>query len=687
MLRSSAFVVVAALFVAPAPRVFAFEGEAKPASVLTPHRVAEIRNVSAAAISPDGKRVAYVLSVPRKPMVDDDGGNFTELWIFAFDGGEPRAYVAGKVDVSGVQWMPDSKSVAFVQKRADDKAGALYVLPVDGGEARRALASPTGIASYTIAPDGKRVAFTSVDPDADAKKKEQEKGFKQEVYEEDAKPVKLRVATLFDEDAKPRVLAIEGSMHQLRWSPVDDRLLIATAPTPLVDDEYMAQSVSIVDAESGKQLARFEHEGKLGAIDWSPDGKHVAMLGGADLNDPNDARLFVGDAAGGKLVDLTAEKELDVDAFAWEDAAHVMAIVSDGLQTTFRKIAIDGGEWKTVAGPNGPVMTGLSLSRDGQRAAFVASSPVHPAEAFTMSHGDASPKRRTTSNASLEGVSLAKQEPFTWRARDGVELQGVLLHPMNEVAGKRCPLIVYVHGGPEAHEQNGWQTAYAKPGQVAAARGFAVFHPNYRGSTGRGLAFSKLSQGDPAGKEFDDVVDGVDALIASGLVDAKRVGVTGGSYGGYATAWCSTRYSDRFAAGVMFVGISDKVSKLGTTDIPNEEFLVHARKHVWDDFQFFLDRSPIKYADQSKTPLLILHGKDDPRVNPGQSRELYRHLKLRGKAPVRLVLYPGEGHGNRKCADKLDYELRMLEWFEHYLTGPGGAPPPYEIEHEEPATN
>jgi dipeptidyl aminopeptidase/acylaminoacyl peptidase len=300
-----------------------------------------------------------------------------------------------------------------------------------------------------------------------------------------------------------------------------------------------------------------------------------------------------------------------------------------------------------------------------------------------MSHGDSAPRRRTDSNPWISKLRLAKQEVITHEARDRTLLEGLLVHPLDAKKGARYPLIVYVHGGPEAHESNGWLTSYARPGQMAAARGIAVFYPNYRGSTGRGVAFSKLSQGDPAGKEFDDLVDAVDHLVEKGLVDKSKVGVTGGSYGGYATAWCSTRYSDRFAAGVMMVGISNKVSKVGTTDIPDEEFYVHARKRVWDDWQFFLERSPIFHAGKANTPLLILHGKDDPRVNNGQSRELYRHLKLRGEAPVRLVLYPGEGHGNRKAAARLDYSLRMMQWMEHYLTGPGGAPPPFELDYAE----
>ncbi|MBI5361954.1 MAG: S9 family peptidase [Planctomycetes bacterium] len=651
---------------------------------LTSFDGARIRNVSGAFVAPDAKHVAYTLSVPRAPMVDDDGGNWSELWIVAREGGEPRVYVAGKTEVANVAWLPDSSGVAFTQKRGDDKASSLWVIPAAGGEARKAVGWSAGVGAFSFASDGKRVAFLATEPDPDARKKAKEKGFAQEIYEEDAKFQRVFVATLFDENAKPRALAIESHVHQVRWNPANETLLVSTAPTPLVDDQYMAQTVKVVDAASGKELARFEHAGKLGELAWSPDGKRVAFLGGADLHDPNDARLFVGSAAGGKVLDLTAEKALDVDAFAWQSADQLMAVVSQGVQTTIEKIPADGGAWKHIVGRTALVFTSIALSEDGQHGAFVASSPDHPNELFTMSHGDTQPARRTRSNAWLDDVALAKQEAITWKARDGTELQGVLLHPLDAVQGQRYPLIVYVHGGPEAHEQNGWQTAYAKPGQVAAARGFAVFHPNYRGSTGRGVAFSELSQGDPAGKEFDDLVDAVDHLVATGLVDAKKVGVTGGSYGGYATAWCSTRFSERFAAGVMFVGISDKVSKLGTTDIPNEEFLVHARHRVWEDWNFFLDRSPIKYAGQSKTPLLILHGKDDPRVNPGQSRELYRHLKLHGGAPVRLVLYPGEGHGNRKCAAKLDYALRMHQWFEHYLQGAGGPMPAWELDYADP---
>lgn len=298
-----------------------------------------------------------------------------------------------------------------------------------------------------------------------------------------------------------------------------------------------------------------------------------------------------------------------------------------------------------------------------------------------MRHGDAQPRRLTDSNPWLKDIRLAKQEIVRYKARDGLEIQGILIHPLDEKPDKRYPLILTVHGGPESHYRNGWLTRYSGAGQLGAARGFAVFYPNYRGSTGRGVAFSKMDQADYAGKEFDDLIDGVDHLIRIGLVDADRVGVTGGSYGGFATAWCSTYYSERFAAGVMFVGISDHVSKAGTTDIPNEMTLVHARKRLWDDWDFFEERSPIRYVEKARTPLLILGGKDDTRVNPGQSLELYRNLKIIGKTPVRLVRYPGEGHGNRKAGARYDYNLRMMRWFNHYLKGPGGEPPAHKLDY------
>ena len=247
--------------------------------------------------------------------------------------------------------------------------------------------------------------------------------------------------------------------------------------------------------------------------------------------------------------------------------------------------------------------------------------------------------RRTTSNDWLAPLRFAEQEVIRHEARDGLELEGILIYPLDYERGRRYPLILSVHGGPEAHDRNGWLTGYSAPGQVAAARGFAVLYPNYRGSTGRGVEFSKISQADATGPEFDDLVDAVDHLIDIGLVDGEKVGITGGSYGGYASAWGTTYYSERFAASIPFVGISNAISKMGTTDIPQEMYDVHHRKWLWDDWEYFAKASPIYYVTRNRTPTLILHGEEDPRVHPSQSLELYRQLKgaRPGAGPARVL--------------------------------------------------
>jgi dipeptidyl aminopeptidase/acylaminoacyl peptidase len=651
--------------------------------VLTPHSVAKIRAVTDVAISPDGARVAYVLSVPRQPWAgDEDGPGWAELHIVA--DGDSRGFVTGKVNVSQIAWTPDGKSLSFLQRRSGDRATSLYVIALEGGEARRIVAHDTTISAYSWSPDGKRVAFLATEPLPEATEKAREKGYSQEIYEEDRRFTRVWIADATNDNAKPRMLDLPGNASRLSWSPAGPWLALALAPTPLVDDELMRRKVHVVDAESGRITAKIENPGKLGDVVWSPDGKHLALISAADLNDPAEGRLMVVSASGGPLRDLLPNYTGHVAAIAWQDADTVMFIGDEGVRTIFDRVDIDGSNRGTILAGGGPVFTALSLSDDGVSAAFIGQSPAHPAEVFRAKHPDTSARRATNSNPWLADVRLAPQEVVKYKARDGLELEGLLIRPLGETKGQRYPLILVVHGGPEAHYRNGWLTSYSSPGQMAAARGFAVFYPNYRGSTGRGLAFSKLSQGDPAGKEFDDCVDAVDHLINTGLVDRAKVGITGGSYGGYASGWGATFYSERFAAAVMFVGISDKLSKVGTTDITEEEYLVHARHRPWENWQLFLERSPIYHAGKSKTPTPIAGGLSDERVHPSQSMEMYRHLKLRGSAPVRLVRYPGEPHGNRRAASRLDYSLRLMQWFEHYLKGPGGPPPAFEIDYAEP---
>lgn len=649
--------------------------------VLTPKDLFRLRAVSSTAISPDGEHVAYILSVPRTPMEDEDGKNYAELHVVDQRGGT-RPFVTGDVEVKHMAWTQDGRNISYLAKRGDDKHVCLYVIPVDGGESRSVLCHKTDIKEYDWSPDGKQVAFIAEDARDEKKKKLQKKGFDQEIYEEDHRPVRVWIATPEDDDAEPRALELPGFPSDLDWSPVGTQIAVALAPSPSVDDQIMNRKLHVIHAETGDVVREFAHRGKLGDIRWSPDGRHLAVIAAEDLHDPRDGRLMVGSPDDGQLRDILVDYPGHVTAIAWQDDDTLLYLGDEGVWTTLGEIRRDGTQRKVHVPTGGATMSGLTLSSDGQHAAIRADSPGHPFEVWGMSHGEPKPRRLTDSNPWLRDIRMAPQEVVTYSARDGERIEGLLVRPLDEKPGQRYPLILTVHGGPESHDRNGWLTRYCDAGQIGAARGFAVFYPNYRGSTGRGVAFSKAGQGDYAGKEFDDLIDGVDHLIESGLVDGKRVGITGGSYGGFAAAWGATYHSERFAAAVMFVGVSNHVSKAGTTDIPDEMYLVHARKRLWDAWPFFLERSPVYHVQNARTPLLILHGKKDTRVNPGQSLELYRHLKTLDQVPVRLVLYPDEGHGNRAAASRYDYNLRMLRWFEHYLKGSGGEPPPGDLDYD-----
>ncbi|RMF73369.1 MAG: S9 family peptidase, partial [Acidobacteria bacterium] len=582
--------------------------------------------------------------------------------------------------VSAVAFTPAGDAITFLARRGDDEHKALWSIPVDGGEARRLRTHDGDILEYALSPDGRRVAYLAKEPLPGLREKLEKKGFSAEIVEEQPRFVRVHVAALESgADAEPTVLELDGSASMLSWSPRGDLLAVALAPSPSIDDRYMRRRIHLVDAASGRVVRRFETPGKLGPLAWAPDGSRVAFLSAADPHDPSEGRLVIAGTAQGEPLWVGRERAFDFVALAFAGPDRVLAVVHEGLATRLVAVDANDGSMRTLSAPDALALRSVAVSRDGRRAVLVADAPDHPREVWTWSAGDPAPTRRTDSNPALGQVELARQEPVRYTARDGLEIEGLLLHPLARPAGKRVPLVVVVHGGPEAHWSNGWITRYANPGQVLAARGYAVFYPNYRGSTGRGVAFSKLDQADYAGPEFDDLVDGVRHLVARGLVDEKKVGVTGGSYGGFATAWCATALTEHFAAGVMFVGISDHISKYGTTEIPHEMYMVHSRKFPWEDWEFFEQRSPLRHVEKARTPLLIAHGTDDTRVPTNQSRMLYRYLKTLGKVPVRLVLYPGEGHGNRRAAARYDYGLRLLRWFDHYLTGPGGTPPPPDL--------
>ncbi|UCC44160.1 MAG: S9 family peptidase [Candidatus Zixiibacteriota bacterium] len=646
---------------------------------LTLEQVAMMRSVGEVAISPNGDYIAYTLSVPRNPFAEEDGSAWKELHLVGPDG-KSHPYVTGEVKVGTIKWTPDGTEISYLAERGDDTTKVLYVIPLAGGESRKVIEFPTSISSYSWAPDGRQVAFLAEDTLSEHENDLRDIGFEPKVYEEDWRLVRVWLVDASDSSAEPHPLDLPGSASSMEWSPRGDRIALALAPTPLIDHRYMYRKVTIIDPAQGRVVHQFDTPGKLGSIEWSPDGEHLAIITAADLNDPSAGELVVSSVDGGPLKPLITGYDGHVRRIAWPDNKSILFLAEQGVQSTLGKVAVSDARVSTLL-TTGPVFKYLSLSTDGKSAALSGSSPSHPGEVFKYTVGKDKAERVTNSNPFLAEVRLSGQEIIEHTARDGLNLQGLLIYPLDYVEGERYPLILQVHGGPEGVRQNGWLTWYSSPGQAAAARGFAVFVPNYRGSTGRGVEFSKMGQSDYAGGEFNDLVDAVDHLVDIGLVDRDRVGITGGSYGGYASAWGATALTEHFAASVMIVGISDLISKFGTTDIPQEMYEVHARRWPWDYWQWYLERSPIYHAAKARTPILIMHGEDDTRVHPSQSMELYRYLKTHGNVPVRMVFYPDEGHGNRQAASRYDCSVRLLRWMEHYLMGEGGDPPPYEIDY------
>ncbi len=634
--------------------------------------VAKTKRVTDVKMVDDASHVAYILSIPGNPVEGEKDNK--ELYVHNVESGESRLY--RKRSVSNVRFRPGKESITFLASGEGKKGNAIYELPLDGGGAVELHRFDGRAYSYEWASNGSTFAFRKRGKDEGGGSPLPEEP---EFYEEGMKNIRAYVTDLENPEQKPTRLKVEGTVYTMRWSPDGSELALAVAPTPRVDDYYMYKEVRVVDASSGEVQAEIPQKGKLADIRWSPDGETLAMLAGADIHDVIAGRILTVPSEGGEIENIKPDYKGKFEGIRWTEEGRIHFISSEGTQSAYGSIKPDGSQMSYVKEPGTTIFDGFSQA-DSENAAFIVTKAEHPREFYLRKDGG-SIERVTTSNDWLADRKFGEQRTVTYEARDGKKIEGVLIEPVG-YDGEPVPTIVAVHGGPEAHFSNGWVTYYSRPGQVAAAKGYAVFYPNYRGSTGRGEDFLKSSQNDAGGKEFDDVVDGVDHLIEQGIAAEDKVGVTGGSYGGYATGWMATRYSDRFAAAVMNFGVSNNISKWGTSDIPMELYLVHAREYIWDgNWMKYLKRSPIYHVDKAETPLLITHGKEDTRVHPAQSMELFRHMKVRKpEVPLRWVRYPEEGHGYGKPFNQYDYSLRQFRWFDHFLMEDNEEKPERSIE-------
>lgn len=655
-------VLVSVIWVCPAA--------VSPETVFSPEDVFNTKYATSAQISPDGKWIAYTVSSPRG-IDDKAGGRYTELHVVSTKTGENRPFVVGKVNVSGVDWHPDGTAVSFQMERGEKANTQVWTIPVDGGEAVQATQSETDVISYRWHPSGERLAYTATAPKSKREKTLDEKGYNFIFYEE-----KLKHRNLYVVDVRDHVAAGDAeqitddlTIWSFKFSPDGGTIAAGASEKNLIDYRYAFQHIYLIDL-AGKGVRRFSNNpGKLGGYTFSPDGKNIAYTAGLTQSDHAVSQVFVQAVGGGDAVNLTEPNfKGHVRWAGWKSNDTVLYLAGEGVENTLSTVKASGGKRKVMlhSKDTGVVFETPDFTKDFEHFAFTATSPTIPSDVYYW-EGNGKLKRLTTLNPWLAERKLGKREVITYKARDGWEVEGLLNYPVDYDPAKTYPLIVAVHGGPESHHSNGWRTAYSRPVQVLNGRGYAVFLPNYRASTGYGLAHVEGHLGDAAGVEFDDLADGIDHLVERGIADRERVGLGGGSYGGYAAAWFASYYTKYVKAVVMFVGISDLISKRSTTDIPYEELYVHSGKKLEDMWEESLKRSPIYYASQSRTATLILGGASDTRVDPSQSLEFYRRLKMNDHPAVRMVRYPGEGHGNRKMPGRRDVLYRTIQWYDWYV--------------------
>jgi dipeptidyl aminopeptidase/acylaminoacyl peptidase len=620
-------------------------------------------------VNPVKEEFIFSVSTPRGPN-EAPGGSKTEYFRDAPSYPSPVPLFSGDIKGRSPQYSPDGEHIGFLFAEKG-QATQVWVMDASGTHMKKLTQEEAGISSFKWQPGKNGIAYLSTSSVSAREEALKKRGYDFIYYEENLKNNYLHMAW-FDEQWKQIStwqLTDGANAWDFEFNAQGTQLAVTLSPKNLIDQRYMFRRIYLIDLETGQMKQVSQNEGKLGNYVFSPNGRYLAYAAALNINDHEVSQAFVIDLNTGSISNLTPEKfRGHVNWVNWKDDETVLFHASEGVYPTLNTIPVRGGKRKIIlhGAECGIIFSSPKFDPDFQDFIFTGSTPADYVNLYRWD-GKNDPLKISQLNPVLQEKQLGKQEVIRYQARDGQEIEGILIHPVGYEEGLSYPLIVYVHGGPESHHSHGWLSRYGTPGQVMAGKGYLVLYLNYRASTGYGVDFGMEGFMDPAGKEFDDIADGIEWAIREKGADPEKVGLAGGSYGGYASGWFATYYTQYVKAVCMFVGISNSISKRGTTDIPYEELYVHSGKKLEEQWQLDLERSPIYWAHQSLTATLIYGGAADTRVHPSQSFELYRRMKMNDHPAVRLVQYPGEGHGNRKQVGQIDVLYRQMEWFDWYV--------------------
>lgn len=637
----------------------------------------DVRAISEAVISPDGRRVAWVESLTGK-----NGAPSPNSAIYVADWkshSTPQRVTAasGKsVTENNVAWLPDSKSLAFLSDAAHSGQLQLYVA-APGAPARQLTHVKGDLSNPMWSPDGKCIAFLFIENAPRAAGPLAAEAPDEGVV--GAKTYEQRLAIVDLASGRVRQITPAGMyVYEYDWSP-DSKKLVATAAHGNGDDNWYVAQIYIFDsASSAAPQSIFKSDMQIGTPKWSPDGSTIAFIAGLMSDEPVvggdiyalpitgiEEMSSVSHVVLGKPRDVTPNIKATASSINWsaDSKSIVFGEIVDGKSGVASVSLNSGGITSLRTGAEhigqNQFSVGVSLSRDGKTSAAVRESFNAPPEVWAGPIGNW--KQVTQLNRALR-PAWGKAESLHWNTDIG-SVQGWIVYPRNYDPSKKYPLVVEVHGGPAwanlPHWPSPWDYSAALP-----ANGYFLLLPNPRGSYGAGEAFTKANVKDFGYGDFKDIMGGIDAAIHSLPVDQQRLGITGWSYGGYMTMWAVTQ-THRFKAAVAGAGLADWLSYYGENQI-DKWMTFYFGDTVYNDPQVYAKSSPITFIKNVRTPTLILVGDSDGECPPPQSYEFWHALVTLG-VPTQFVIYPHEGHMFADPAHSRDVVERAVAWFNMHL--------------------